>query len=230
MTAGAAWSVLRRAAAHVVVDDVDAPALDDATSHHVFRVLRVRDGDPITVTDGAGRWRLCRAGGGGVLIVDGEHGSVAEIARPALCTVAVAIPKADRPEWMVQKLTELGVGRIVFLHAGRSVVRWEPERAAKHLAKLRRVAVEALQQSRRVWLPQIEGPLGASDVLPHMPVAEPGGRPLTADDAGVAIGPEGGWTDDELALAAGQVTLGDGVLRIETAALAAAVRLTADRG
>ena len=48
-------TVLRRAAAHVLVDDVAAPVLDDDQSHHVFRVLRVREGDVVTITDGAGR-------------------------------------------------------------------------------------------------------------------------------------------------------------------------------
>ena len=57
MTPAAAES-LRRAAAHVLVDDVATPVLDDQSQHHVFRVLRVRDGEAITVTDGAGGWRL----------------------------------------------------------------------------------------------------------------------------------------------------------------------------
>ena len=60
MTPAAAES-LRRAAAHVLVDDVSAPALDEQSDHHVFRVLRVRDGEIVTVTDGAGGWRVCRA-------------------------------------------------------------------------------------------------------------------------------------------------------------------------
>ena len=86
--------------------------------------------------------------------------------RDAACTVAFAIPKADRPEWIVQKLTELGVARIVLLHAERSVVRWDGDRAARHLRKLRRVAVEALEQSRGSGCPTIVGPVPAADVLP----------------------------------------------------------------
>ncbi len=78
------------------------------------------------------------------------------------CTIAVAIPKHDRPEWLVQKPTELGVDRIVFLHAERSVVRWDGDRAERHLARLAAVAVEALMQSRRVWLPEIVGPVPGS--------------------------------------------------------------------
>lgn len=223
MIAPAARATLRAAAAHVVVDDVAHPALDDATSHHLFRVLRVRDGDVVTVTDGHGNWRVCRAARGGVES-DGEASRAAE--RTTTSTVAFAIPKADRPEWIVQKLTEIGVARIVLLHTERSVVRWERERADRHLDKLRRVAIDALEQSRGVWLPVVEGPLAATDVLADMAVAEPGGRRLTRDDDAVAIGPEGGWAPSELALAGDRVALGATVLRVETAALVAATLLT----
>ena len=214
--------MLRAAAAHVVVGDVDHPTIDDATAHHLFRVLRVRDGDAVTVTDGHGCWRSCRAAGG-ELLADAE---VTVAARSATTTVAFAIPKSDRPEWIVQKLTELGVARIVLLHAERSVVRWDPVRAARHVAKLRRVAVEALEQSRGIWLPAIVGPAPADEVLPGMAVAEPDGRPLTRRDDAVAVGPEGGWSPNELELAADRVSLGATVLRVETAALVAGALLT----
>jgi 16S rRNA (uracil1498-N3)-methyltransferase len=218
-----ARATLRAAAAHVVVDDVEQPALDDATAHHVFRVLRVRDGDAVTVTDGRGRWRSCRAAGI-ELRPDGDAHTMPP--RDSKSTVAFAIPKSDRPEWIVQKLTELGVARIVMLHADRSVVRWDHDRAARHVAKLRRVAVEALEQSRGIWLPELAGPTPAAEVLPGTAVAEPDGRALTRSDAALAIGPEGGWSPDELALAACRVSLGPTVLRVETAAVVAGALLT----
>jgi 16S rRNA (uracil1498-N3)-methyltransferase len=208
----------RHAAAHVLVDDVAAPVLDDPASHHVLRVLRIRDGQSITVTDGAGRWRVCRLVGGS-LVPEGEIVDEQRRARPI--TIAVAIPKADRPEWVVQKLTELGIDRIVLLHAVRSIVRWEGERGERRIAKLAAVAAEALQQSRGVWLPELVGPVPALEVLPGAVAAEPGGRPLTADDRVIAIGPEGGWSDEELAAAGGTVALAGNVLRVETAAVAA---------
>ncbi len=220
MTPAAAES-LRGAAAHVLVDDVGTPMLDDASAHHLFRVLRVRDGEVVTVTDGAGSWRACRAAGG-LIEPDGEPQHEAAAENPL--TIAVAIPKQDRPEWIVQKLTELGVDRVVMLHAERSVVRWEGDRANKHVAKLQRVAREALQQSRRVWLPKVEGPVAAIDLLPGAVAAEPGGRRLVADDRLIAIGPEGGWSPAELEAASARVALGPHVLRVETAALAAAAR------
>ena len=226
MTDAAALATLRRAVAHVVVDDVDHPAIDEAAEHHLFRVLRVADGDTVTITDGRGRWRACRAAAGG-LVPEAE--TVASVERHESCTVAVAIPKADRPEWLVQKLTELGIDRIVLLHAERSVVHWEGERTDRHVAKLRRTTVEALQQSRGIWLPEIVGPVPAREVLAAVPIAEPGGRALAPTDRGIAVGPEGGWSPAELDLAVDRVSLGPTVLRVETAALVAAARLVAVR-
>ncbi len=222
---------LRRAAAHVVVDDVVAPVLDERSAHHVFGVLRVRDGEVVTVTDGVGGWRACRAVGG-ALEPDAEP---ARDPRPdPPIELFVAIPKHDRPDWVVQKATELGVDRVVFLHAERSVVRWEGARAHRRLEKLRIVATEAAMQSRRVWIPVVEGPRKAADLLTSTPggiaIAEPGGREVTTTDRRLAIGPEGGWSPAELALAADRVDLGPHVLRVETAALAACVRLVAGRG
>lgn len=209
---------LRRSAAHVLVADVDAPAVDDDTVHHLRRVLRLRDGAVVTVTDGAGAWRPCRLTASGLdpdgdVVVDGP-------ARPI--TIAVAPPKGDRLEWLVQKCTEVGVSRIVLLHAERSVVRWDGDRVTRHLARLGRVATEAAMQSRRVWLPEVSGPVAAGSVLTAAAIAEPGGRRVGVDDVRIAIGPEGGWTPTEVAGAADRVSLGPNVLRVETAAVVAA--------
>jgi 16S rRNA (uracil1498-N3)-methyltransferase len=218
---------LRRAAAHVLVEDVESPVLSDQSTVHVFRSLRVRIDELVTVTDGAGRWRRCRAGDDAIAI-DGDVTFEPRRANPV--TIGVAIPKLDRPEWIVQKLTELGVDRIVFLHADRSVVRWDPDRASKHVAKLRRVAAEALQQSRGVWLPEIDGPVSSHVFLQDAVVAEPGCRALGSSDHVVAIGPEGGWSTTELSLAKDRASLGRRVLRVETASLVAAAHLTAHAG
>ncbi|TDT16849.1 16S rRNA (uracil1498-N3)-methyltransferase [Ilumatobacter fluminis] len=215
-------ALLRDAAAHVLLDDIEMVTLDDDSAHHLFRVLRVRDGEIVTVTDGSGGWRVCRSAGG-VLEPNGPVCRDERTTEPA--RIAVAVPKRDRPEWIVQKLTELGVDEITLLHADRSVVRWDPERADKHRRKLGKVMAEALQQSRGVWLPSLVGPVDASAVLNEFAVAEPGGRPITDRDRAVAIGPEGGWSEAELSAAADQVGLGATVLRVETAALAVASRL-----
>lgn len=214
---------LRRAAAHVLVADVAAPELDERDAHHLLRVLRLRDGAVVTVTDGAGRWRQGRLEARRV-VPDGDV--VCESAARAV-TVAVAPPKGDRLDWLVQKCTEVGVTQVVLVEAERSVVRWDGERAAKHLDRLRRVAGEAAMQSRRVWLPEVTGPVPAAEVLTVAAVAEPGGRPVGPADTCIAIGPEGGWAPAEVALAADLVSLGPHVLRVETAAVVAATLMVA---
>ncbi|CAB4853669.1 unannotated protein [freshwater metagenome] len=139
-------------------------------------------------------------------------------------TIAAAIPKGDRVEWMVQKLTEVGVGEIVLLHCARSAVRWEGERGQKQLAKLRKIAREAAMQSRRVWLPTVSGPVEYAEMAARegAVIAEPDGPPFTGATV-VIVGPEGGFTPDELALAQATVSLSAQVLRVETAAVVAAV-------
>ena len=213
---------LRRSAGHVLVADVDVPVADAPTTHHLGRVLRLRDGAVVTVTDGAGRWRTCRWADG--LQPDGD---VIVEPRPAEVTVAVAPPKGDRLDWLVQKVTEVGVTRLVLLVAERSVVRWDGDRADRQLDRLRRIASEAAAQSRRVWLPELCGPVPAAEVLVSTAVAEPGGRPVGGGDRSIAIGPEGGWAPSELALAADRVSLGANVLRVETAAVVAATLMVA---
>jgi 16S rRNA (uracil1498-N3)-methyltransferase len=131
----------------------------------------------------------------------------------------------------VQKLTEIGVDRIVPLVAERTVVRWHGDRATKHETRLRKVAREAAMQSRRVWLPAVlpVTPVGSLVEEPQVALAQFGGRPPDLARPTVLVGPEGGWTDAEVAAAAATTTLGAGVLRAETAALAAGVLLTALR-
>ena len=149
-------------------------------------------------------------------------------------TVAFAPTKGDRPEWVTQKLTELGVDRIVPLRTSRSVVRWEGERGAKAVERLRRVAREASAQCRRPWLPEV------TEVCRLDQVTALAGAPLALADAGgtaphldrpvLAIGPEGGWDDDERSAFGPGVGLGPTVLRAETAAVVAGTLLCALRG
>jgi 16S rRNA (uracil1498-N3)-methyltransferase len=178
------------------------------------------------MTDGTGRWRAGLFTGDGVECADEVR---VEPRSGRSLTIAVAPPKGERLEWLVAKCSEVGVDRIVLLEAEHSVVRWTGERAERQVARLQRVAVEASMQSRRVWLPEISGPTSAVEVLPGLAVAEPGGRAVDATDVGIAVGPEGGWSDKELEVAASRVTLGPGILRVETAAVAAAVLMMSHR-
>lgn len=200
----------------------DRIPLPDDVEHHLRKVLRLRDGDTVGVTDGAGRWRLTVAVVRGPTVeLQASSDVVVEPGRAHPITIASAVPKGDRLEWMVQKVTELGVDRLVLLDAERSVVRWKPDRVERQLERLQRIADEALRQSRRVVRLRIEPPVPAVEVLGEYVVAEPGGRPLARSDTRVAIGPEGGWSDAELAVAADRIDLGATILRTETAAVAA---------
>jgi 16S rRNA (uracil1498-N3)-methyltransferase len=214
---------LAGARAHVFVADVESPVLAPDDRHHLERVLRLRPGDELTVADGAGRWRRCRFGP--AVVVDGE---VELEAPPApVITIAFALTKGERPEWTVQKLTEVGVDRIVPFVSGRSVVHWDEAKAARNAERLRRVAREAGMQSRRAFLPVVE------DVTEFADVATRSGAALASPDGAapdltrpcLLVGPEGGWTADELALAPARLALGPTVLRAETAAVAGAVLL-----
>jgi 16S rRNA (uracil1498-N3)-methyltransferase len=211
----------------VFVDDVAAPELAPEDRHHLERVLRLRAGAPLTVGDGRGRFRPARLGAA----VE-PAGPIAEVAppEPAL-TVGFALAKGDKPELVVQKLTELGVDRIVPFRAARSVVRWDDAKAAKAVERLRLVARAAAAQCHRAWLPEVHEVASLGELLgPEVAVAERGGAPLPAAATTVLVGPEGGWDEGELPASATRVGLGPNVLRAETAAIVAGVLLTARRG
>ncbi len=214
-------------APHVVVGDVAALELGGADRHHLERVRRLRTGDLVSVTDGAGRWRWCRFGE--ELEPAGEV-QVDPAPAPPI-TVAFALVKGERPELVVQKLTELGVDRIVPFLAERSVVRWEPDKAARNLERLRRVALEAAMQSRRTWLPEVAEVAGFDEVraLPGAAGADLDGSHPSLDRPVLLVGPEGGWSPDERAALPGVVGLGPTVLRAETAAITGAALLCALR-
>jgi 16S rRNA (uracil1498-N3)-methyltransferase len=146
-------------------------------------------------------------------------------ATPSL-TVAFAPTKGERPEWVVQKLTELGLDRIVPLVSERSVVRWSGARGQSAVARLRRVAREAAAQCRRVWLPDVAevttfAELGGLGEPGQVVLAQLSGDRPSAAQRVVAVGPEGGWSSDELASGLPTVGFGLSVLRAETAAVTA---------
>ena len=215
--------------AHAFVPDPEAPELGDDDLHHLLRVLRVRPGEEVTVSDGAGRCRPCRMGPGGLLEPAGEV-VVVPRPRPAVA-VGVALTKGERPEVAVQKLTELGVDRILPFVADRSVARWEGERAVRHVGRLRRVAREAAVQARLTFLPEVADLTDFASVaaLPGAARCDRGGGPPGLDRPVLLVGPEGGWSDAERDRGLPVVGLGPTTLRAETAAIAAGALLTALR-
>jgi len=211
-------------APHVVVADLDSLDADADTWHHLLRVRRARVGSALTVTDGLGRWRPCRISSLSELEADGD---IVSVARPdPEITVAFALTKGDRPELVIQKLTELGVDRIVPFRAARSVVRWDETKAATARRRWTAVARSAVEQAKRCWLPHVEAVTDVTDLAGRAAVRvdRGGGVPSLARSV-VAVGPEGGWDDEERIVLPEAVALGPHVLRAETAALTAGVLL-----
>lgn len=221
--------VLRASQAHTFVDDVDAPHLADDDHHHLTRVLRLAEGASITVGDGRGRWRSCRLGAGGAVTPTGEV--VVEPRPTPPVTVAFALVKGDRPELVVQKLTELGVDVIVPFTAARSVVRWDDAKVARQAERLAVIARNAAMQCRRAWLPQVEPLADFARVaaLPGVTMADASGDAPSLHAPTVLVGPEGGWSDEERAIGVPAVCFGAHVLRAETAAITAGAVLVALR-
>ncbi len=228
------------------VPDLAAPELEPEDAHHLANVLRLAKGDLVIASDGRGAFRPCRLEFGAPPERGSSRASRSRLARLALAGPVVTIPppdpplmvgfalhKGERPEWAVQKLTELGIDRIITFTTARTVVRLDDTMAGRRGDRLRRVAREAAAQCRRVILPEVDDPVPYEMVLASFPgvlaVAEPGAPPLAASTTGVLVGPEGGFTEEELGRAPTLVGLTDTVLRAETAAVAAGVLLVSIR-
>lgn len=197
---------------------------------HLFRARRLAVGDRLRVVDGRGgaRWaEVARIDRSAAVLTLGEPAPAHE---PALrLDLLVPTFRPERASWMVEKVTELGVRAIRFLHT---------ERAPRHfgdgtLDRLRRVAAAALEQCHGARLPEISGPHDWRD-LPQLaggaearwvldPEAAVGGWGSPVTSGALLIGPEGGWSPrerDELRAARWHpVGLGPRVLRVETAAV-----------
>ena len=210
------------------VDDVEAPELSADEQHHLGRVRRLRDGDPLTVGDGAGRFRPVRFGS--PLQRDGDVVAVPAPSPPL--TVAFALTKGDKPELVVQKLVEVGVDRIVPFTAEHSVVRWDADKAARNVARWRVIAREAAAQAHRPWLADVSDVRMFGELVtelgddPGAALAHPDGGDDGAPTA-VLVGPEGGWSAAEEAAIGRWIGLGPNILRAETAAIVAASRIVA---
>jgi len=218
-------------------------ALDREEAHHLVRVRRVAVGDTVIAFDGQGTSWRCRLADSGknaawLEVIERVDPDPLAASMPEVW-LGTAVPKGDRFDWIVEKATELGIRRIVPLVCQRSVV--EP-RATK-LARLRRTVVEACKQCGRDQLAEITEPVAIQDYLANRvdgevrAFADRGPANLAEIAATtpwpqcvrVCVGPEGGWTDPERALARElgwrTVGLGPHILRIETAAIAAAAAI-----
>ncbi len=215
--------------------------LEGDEARHLSRVRRVGLGECVELFDGRGstyQAEVAATGRDRVELIVRET-TFSPRSGGGLLTLATAVPKGDRFDWLIEKATELGVDRLIPLVTERSVV--DP-RSAK-LDRLRRTVVEAAKQCRRAWLMDLDPPTPWATVMGRSPeslrlIAHPGGRPIVStglnragQSAILAIGPEGGFTEAEVDSALGRgwlaVGLGATVLRIETAALAGCSTLLA---
>jgi 16S rRNA (uracil1498-N3)-methyltransferase len=219
--------------------------LDGREAHHALHVLRLKRGDAVTVLDGAGNEFSCEVETSTrdslALAVKGKKSTPP---MPCSITLLQAVPKGKIIESIIQKSVELGVQRIVPVLSERVVTQLDDEDAEKKRDKWQQVAVEAIKQCGAAWLPRVEVPVTIEQFLaradkfdlllvgslqperrhPREVLREfemkHGRRPQSV---GVWIGPEGDFTADELkviqAAGASPISLGQLVLRVETAAV-----------
>jgi len=209
-------------------------ALTGAHADHLVRVLRARIGQEFDiVANGIVRQGVIVALGDS--LVDFELGEEIPAQPTAIqLTLLLAIFKFDRLEWAIEKCTELGVTRIVPVIARRTDSHLVAA-SAKRVERWRRIAVQTSEQSRRASPPEIADPIKLREAM-----ALPAGLKIVLSEAEeqsqfcdiqptgevlLAIGPEGGWTEDELELLQKNgwlsASLGPTILRAETAAMAA---------
>jgi 16S rRNA (uracil1498-N3)-methyltransferase len=198
----------------------------------------LQQGEAVSLADGRGRvgFGPLRGEESGRAIIEVERVDRVSPPKPSV-TVVLAPPKGDRMKWAVQKLAELGVDRTVVVRTERSVRGWEDARVENALARLRTTAREAAMQSRQAFIMAVEDGLALNRWMDAEKVSkillwEGAALPLrmslppTARDVALLIGPEGGFSEAEVAAAekagANVASLGPNVLRTETAAVAAA--------
>jgi len=207
-------------------------------AHHLARVLRVEPGQKFEISDNLNAY-LAEVETARKDLVSFQILHRIESREPVVhVTLFASLIKFERFEWLLEKATELGAGVVTPVQAERSEKGLE-QAAVKRLDRWNRIAREASEQSRRARLPNIESPIALADALRnaegHRYALEEAGAPpiLSAlpearqagDRVALLVGPEGGWTDRERAAIANAgwiaVSLGENILRTETAALSA---------
>ena len=206
---------------------------------HIKTVLRAREGEEITLCDGEGMDYQCR-------IASLERGVLLDILSKEVCetepkvkiTLYQGLPKADKMELIIQKCVELGVDRIVAVSTERTIVKLD-KKEAKKLERWQKIAEAAAKQSGRGKIPEIgqqvlkfkEAVAEAKEldgaIIPYEKEEETGIRQFVqgfkGESIGVFIGPEGGFAEEEIALAQDNgirpITLGKRILRTETAGM-----------
>ncbi len=214
-------------------------------AHHITRVMRQKIGDKIICNHIDGRAAICE-----ITSMEDQTVLVAIIEwlnntseLPVEVTIAQGLPKGDKLELVLQKGTELGASKFIPFQAERSVVQWDGKKTDKKLDRFRKIVKEASEQSHRTKVPEIMDPMSIKGLLEvsaaydvcifayeeaaktsHEPVLSKVIQNLKRNDRVlVCIGPEGGFTENEVAILKEggflAVRLGPRILRTETAAI-----------
>jgi 16S rRNA (uracil1498-N3)-methyltransferase len=221
--------------------DGDRAVLTGDEARHLARVLRAETGERYEISDNHRAYVAEISEATPARVVFRILEALPTSDPPAHITLFAALIKFDRFEWIVEKATELGATQIVPVNAARSE-KGLASAAQKRIERWRKIAREASRQSRRLRLPELMPPVPFSKAVVHQSPyryfleEQPGAVPLlralpthpdrlASDTVALLVGPEGGWTDAERALASSSgwqpVSLAANILRAETAALAA---------
>ncbi|MGI9296105.1 MAG: 16S rRNA (uracil(1498)-N(3))-methyltransferase [Pseudomonadales bacterium] len=211
--------------------------LDDRAAHYLRQVLRLRSGNPIVVFDGrGGEWQaaITKLDKKSVQL-DLQHFTPVDRSGPLTIHLGIGLSRGERMDWIVQKATELGVRAITPLLTERCEVKLQGERLTKRMQHWQAVSISACEQCGLNVLPELHSPVSSLQwaqqhsadlkLVLHPEAGQDLNPDVTPDSALLAIGPEGGFTDQEVQqLKTTDFTvlrLGERVLRTETAPLVA---------
>lgn len=222
--------------------DGDTITIDGDLFHHIAHVLRLKKGALLSLADGNGHeydGRISRVGAECLTVAVEEDRCVSPLGDGPRITLYQGLPKGAKLEVILQKCTELGVSEIVPFVASRSVARLDPDRNKEKLQRWRRIALEAARQSRRIAVPEIRFAADLAEACRNadhkvklllweeeksLSLKNLLGELEPPESIAVIVGPEGGLTSEEVALAQQcgftSVSLGKRIVRTETAGLA----------
>jgi 16S rRNA (uracil1498-N3)-methyltransferase len=230
-------------------DSIDGPRIElEGTEAHHLAVLRLNAGDKVELFDGLGGLATATISGirKNIVTLEIEDVRRSEFPKTRRIIIAVSVPKGERFDWLIEKCTELGVERISPVIFERTV---RQPGNPKALERWMNLAISACKQCKRLFLPQIDPPMNLQDCLESIKKDSPNcriiaggmsgdcpslaGQAFGQNDVAALIGPEGGFTENEEAFLKSRnvqfVRLSDTILRTETAAIAFASVLTAQR-
>lgn len=226
--------------------DPASVSIFDGDVNHIRKVLRMKEGDELTVSDGDGTDYFCRIRSISeeVVVCDIVDSWTSYVELPVKLYLFQGLPKADKMELIIQKAVELGAYEIVPVAMSRSIVKLDEKKAGKKTARWQGISESGAKQSGRAIIPEVKSPMSYKNALEYaktldaiiVPYEKADGievsreliSKLCSDEniksIGIFIGPEGGFAEKEIeqALEAGAtpITLGRRILRTETAGLA----------